>query len=327
MSGTLYIVGTPIGNLGDLSPRAAKALAAADVVLAEDTRVTSKLLAHLDLHKPLERCDENVIAARAPELLQRLEAGETLAFCSDAGMPCISDPGTVLVDAVRSAADADVRVEVIPGPTAVATALAASGLASDAFFFGGFLPRKTAERERLLTQLAGLPATLVFYESPHRTLASIDAMAKVFPQRRVCLARELTKLHEEELIGTPSQVAAALRARDGELKGEVVLLVEAPGGRGLSQGDELSPEQMEQRVVEVLESCRGSRSAVARELAKALGVPKALMYDALATGAGSGGASLQDQADGTPPRAVVRAIMAAVQNNGQLESHDDGDIR
>lgn len=240
MSGTLYIVGTPIGNLGDLSPRAAKALAAADVVLAEDTRVTSKLLAHLDLHKPLERCDENVIAARAPELLQRLEAGETLAFCSDAGMPCISDPGTVLVDAVRSAADADVRVEVIPGPTAVATALAASGLASDAFFFGGFLPRKAAERERLLTQLAGLPATLVFYESPHRTLASIDAMAKVFPQRRVCLARELTKLHEEELIGTPSQVAAALRARDGELKGEVVLLVEAPGGRGLSQGDELS---------------------------------------------------------------------------------------
>ena len=148
MSGCLYMVGTPIGNLGDMSPRVAEAFRAADAICCEDTRVTSKLLAHLGISKTLVRCDENVIAQRAPELVDRLLAGETLAFASDAGMPSVSDPGQVLVDAAR---DAGVDVQVIPGPSACVTALVASGISCEHFFFEGFLPRKHGERVRRLS--------------------------------------------------------------------------------------------------------------------------------------------------------------------------------
>ena len=192
MSGCLYMVGTPIGNLGDMSPRVAEAFRAADAICCEDTRVTSKLLAHLGISKSLVRCDENVIAQRAPELVDRLLAGETLAFASDAGMPSVSDPGQVLVDAAR---DAGVDVQVIPGPSACVTALVASGISCEHFFFEGFLPRKHGERVRRLGELAGVPGALLFYESPHRAAASLEAIAQVFPKRRVALCRELTKLH------------------------------------------------------------------------------------------------------------------------------------
>ena len=224
-SGRLYIVGTPIGNLGDLSPRAAAAFRAADAICCEDTRVTAKLLAHLDLSRPLIRCDENVIAQRAPEIVERVLAGETIAFASDAGMPSVSDPGQVLVDAARNAGAA---VEVIPGPSACVCALVSSGIACDHFFFEGFLPRKQGERVRRLQELAFVPGALLFYESPHRVLASLEAIAAVFPNRAVALCRELTKLHEEVLRGSAPDLVELVRER-GELRGEMVLVVAPPG--------------------------------------------------------------------------------------------------
>ena len=224
MSGCLYMVGTPIGNLGDMSPRVAEAFRAADAICCEDTRVTSKLLAHLGISKTLIRCDENVIVQRAPELVDRLLAGETLAFASDAGMPSVSDPGQVLVDAAR---DAGVEVQVIPGPSACVTALVASGISCEHFFFEGFLPRKHGERVRRLSELARVPGALLFYESPHRAAASLQAIAQVFPKRRVALCRELTKLHEEVLRDKAPALLETVLAR-GEMRGEMVIVVAPP---------------------------------------------------------------------------------------------------
>ena len=229
-SGRLYIVGTPIGNLGDLTPRAADAFRAADVICCEDTRVTAKLLAHLEISRPLIRCDENVIATRAPEIVERVLAGEIVAFASDAGMPSVSDPGQVLVDAAR---EAGADVEVIPGPSACVTALVASGIPCEHFFFEGFLPRKNGERVRRLQELAPVPGALLFYESPHRVAASLDAIAQVFPARTVALCRELTKLHEEVLRDKAPQLAVAVRER-GELRGEMVIVVAPPAADELS---------------------------------------------------------------------------------------------
>ncbi|WP_373096027.1 16S rRNA (cytidine(1402)-2'-O)-methyltransferase [Collinsella bouchesdurhonensis] len=224
MSGCLYMVGTPIGNLGDMSPRVAEAFRAADAICCEDTRVTSKLLAHLGISKALIRCDENVIVQRAPELVDRLLAGETLAFASDAGMPSVSDPGQVLVDAAR---DTGVEVQVIPGPSACVTALVASGISCEHFFFEGFLPRKHGERVRRLGELACVPGALLFYESPHRAAASLQAIAQVFPKRRVALCRELTKLHEEVLRDKAPALLETVLAR-GEMRGEMVIVVAPP---------------------------------------------------------------------------------------------------
>lgn len=224
MSGCLYMVGTPIGNLGDMSPRVAEAFRAADAICCEDTRVTSKLLARLGISKTLIRCDENVIVQRAPELVDRLLAGETLAFASDAGMPSVSDPGQVLVDAAR---DAGVEVQVIPGPSACVTALVASGISCEHFFFEGFLPRKHGERVRRLSELAYIPGALLFYESPHRAAASLQAIAQVFPKRRVALCRELTKLHEEVLRDKAPALLETVLAR-GEMRGEMVIIVAPP---------------------------------------------------------------------------------------------------
>ena len=224
MSGCLYMVGTPIGNLSDMSPRVAEAFRAADAICCEDTRVTSKLLAHLGISKTLIRCDENVIVQRAPELVDRLLAGETLAFASDAGMPSVSDPGQVLVDAAR---DAGVEVQMIPGPSACVTALVASGISCEHFFFEGFLPRKHGERVSRLSELACVPGALLFYESPHRAAASLQAIAQVFPKRRVALCRELTKLHEEVLRDVAPALLETVLAR-GEMRGEMVIVVAPP---------------------------------------------------------------------------------------------------
>ena len=168
LAGKLSIVGTPIGNLSDASPRVKETLAAADVILCEDTRVTSKLLSAFDIHVPLQRCDQNIIESQIEPTLERLRAGQRVAFVSDAGMPGISDPGQHLVDAALSEG---LATEVIPGPSAVTCALVASGLASDHFFFEGFLPRKHGQIVQRLQQLASIPGTIVLYESPFRVLA------------------------------------------------------------------------------------------------------------------------------------------------------------
>lgn len=236
-SGHLIIVGTPIGNLGDLTPRVAQAFEAADAICCEDTRVTSKLLAHLGISRPLVRCDENVIASRSPELIGRILAGDVIAFASDAGMPSVSDPGQVLVDAAR---EAGVDVEVIPGPSACVTALVASGISCEHFYFEGFLPRKHGERVRRLSQLVAIPGALLFYESPHRVAASLEALAEVFPARQVALCRELTKLHEEVLRAQAPYLLEQVRER-GELKGEMVLVVAPPSEEELAAFASMMP--------------------------------------------------------------------------------------
>lgn len=224
MVGRLIVAATPIGNLGDVSERLIKALGSADTVLAEDTRVTRKLFTRFGIATPLERCDEEVISRRMPAILDRIRSGETLVFVSDAGTPGISDPGARVVSA---ALEADLPVEVIPGPAALIVALVASGLPTDRFYFGGFLPRKKGERDRYLSSLGTLDATLIFYESPHRTAATLAALAEAYPQRRAALARELTKLHEEVIRGSIEEVRDEAASRE-RIKGEVVLLVGPP---------------------------------------------------------------------------------------------------
>jgi len=215
------VVATPIGNLGDLSPRAVAVLAGADAILAEDTRHTRKLLTYAGLHTPLERFDDATTAAKTPQVVERLAAGETLALVSDAGMPAISDPGAPLVAACR---DAGLEVIAVPGPSAAITALAASGLPTHAYYFAGFPPRKPGKRAKLLDTLEPLAATLVFYESPQRVAKFAAELAARFPQRAGALARELTKLHEEVLRLPLPKLAANLAARPS-IKGECVILV------------------------------------------------------------------------------------------------------
>ncbi len=271
--GRLFVCPTPIGNLGDVTARVLEALRQADGVLAEDTRVTRKLLTRYAIETPLERFDEHVAARRTPELVQRLLGGARLALVSEAGTPGISDPGSMLISA---ALDAGARVEVLPGPSAVVTALVASGLPTHAFYFGGFLPRKAGERSRLLAGLATLDATLIFYESPHRTAASLAALAEAFPARDGAMARELTKLHEEVVRGPLPELAAELADRES-LKGEVVLLVGPPG--------ESAPPRARERAAEVREAVEAriagglSRTAAVKAVARELGLPRNEVYE------------------------------------------------
>lgn len=225
--GKLVICPTPLGNLGDMSARALDALREADTVCAEDTRVTGKLLSAFGISKRLERLDEQALSSQAERIAERVADGETIAYCSDAGMPGVSDPGLRLV---RAAQDAGVPVEVLPGPTAVATAYVASGIECPRFYFGGFFPRKASERVEALNQLKSLDAALLFYESPKRIASALAAIAEAYPEREVAVCRELTKLHEEVVRGQVGEVAAAFAERDhaGTLKGEIVIAISNP---------------------------------------------------------------------------------------------------
>lgn len=275
--GLLSLVGTPIGNLQDASPRVLDTLRRADFVLCEDTRVTSKLLSFFEIKVPLERCDENVIASRIESVLERLHEGKRIAFVSDAGMPGVSDPGQRLVDAALD--DGFAVVEVIPGPSAVTCALVASGLPMEHFFFEGFLPRKTGEQKRRLEALASVPGALVFYESPHRVQATLATIAEVFPNRRVALLRELTKLHEECVRGLAPELAERIKAREN-LKGECVVVVEGPGTEELSSRSSAlaQPLSLDDAIKEGL--AEGTpKSALAKQLSKQFSQPRAMVYD------------------------------------------------
>lgn len=275
--GLLSMVGTPIGNLADASPRVVRTLACADVVLCEDTRVTGKLLQALGVHARLERCDENVMAARMAPTLERLRAGEHVAFVSDAGMPGVSDPGQRLVDA---ALDAGLAVEVIPGPSAVTCALVASGLASEHFFFEGFLPRKRSAQVARLEELALVPGTLVLYESPRRVADTLAVVAEVFPRRRVALVRELTKLHEECVRDVAPELARRIAERE-EVRGECVVVVAAPTPDELAQRRRAAtagPATVEEAITQGL-AAGEPKSALARRLAREFDLPKGEVYD------------------------------------------------
>ncbi len=272
-AGILSIVGTPIGNLSDASPRVVETLSSADAILCEDTRVTSKLLAHFDIRVPLVRADENVIRSRVAEVLERVGAGERIAFVSDAGMPGVSDPGQVLVDA---ALDAGLRVEVVPGPSAVTCALVSSGLASDHFFFEGFLPRKAGAQKTRLAQLARIPGTLVVYESPRRVAATLANIAEVMPARRVALVRELTKLHEEVVRDVAPALAETIAARD-EVKGECVIVIAPPGDEEMAAAS--APAlSLEDEIAAGL-AAGEPKGALAKRLAKAFSLSRSEVYD------------------------------------------------
>lgn len=256
--------------------RVLEALGSADTVLAEDTRVTRKLFARYDISTPLERYDEHTAMRRTPDVVARILAGRNIALVSDAGTPGVSDPGALLVDAALSAG---VAVDVLPGASALITALVASGLPTHAFFFGGFLPRKAGERTRLLESLAGLDATLVFYESPRRTAATLRALAEFFPGRSGAMARELTKLHEEVARGPLREIAQEVAERE-TLKGEVVLLVGPPVARSVTDtsAEAVDEVAVAARVTAVM-SEGAARTAAVKQVAKELGLPRQAVYD------------------------------------------------
>jgi 16S rRNA (cytidine1402-2'-O)-methyltransferase len=233
MPGRLQVVATPIGNLADLSERAREALAAADVIAAEDTRRTGALLSSLGISRPLLSLHEHNESQRARALLARLAAGETVALVSDAGTPLLSDPGFELV---RRAAQAGFEVSAIPGPSAITAALAVAGLPTDRFCFEGFLPARARERRAALAALAHERRTLVFFEAPHRIAAALADLADEFGgERRAVLARELTKAHETLYRGTLCELAARARTDATLARGEITLVVAgaAPGAAGV----------------------------------------------------------------------------------------------
>jgi 16S rRNA (cytidine1402-2'-O)-methyltransferase len=274
--GRLLVCATPIGNLGDVTLRVLNALGEVDTVLAEDTRVTRKLFARYRIATRLERYDEFTAAARTPEVVERLEGGESIALVSDAGTPGVSDPGAMLVDAALSAG---IAVDVLPGASAIITALVASGLPTHAFYFGGFLPRKAGERHALLASLAALDATLIFYESPRRTESALETLAAAFPGREGAMARELTKLHEEVVRGPLGEIAAEVAARDS-LKGEVVLLVGPPvAGESIAPSVEAPDAEAIRARVDELVAAGVKRTHAVKQVAAETGLARNAVYD------------------------------------------------
>jgi 16S rRNA (cytidine1402-2'-O)-methyltransferase len=268
MPGLLYLVATPIGNLEDITYRAVRVLGEAGVIACEDTRQTRKLLDHFNIHKPVVSYHEHNEAERTAELIVRLEAGETVALVSDAGMPLVSDPGYRLV---RAAIDQGIPVQPVPGPSASLAALAASGLPTDAFHFAGFLPAKAGQRARLLESLAEEQATLIFYEAPHRVLEALESIDAALGPRQVVVARELTKIHEEFLRGTAAEIRAQLAARDS-VKGEITILVakaEAPAPDDTPLAE----------AVEALISGGLGRMDAIKQVARRRGLSKREVYD------------------------------------------------
>jgi 16S rRNA (cytidine1402-2'-O)-methyltransferase len=261
----LYLVATPIGNLRDVTLRALDVLAAADLVLAEDTRVTAKLLSAYGLSKKLERHDEHAAERATPRIVEALKAGATVALVSDAGTPLVSDPGFHLA---REAIAAGVRVYPIPGASAPLAALTVAGLPSDRFMFVGFPPPKSAGRRTFFEDLAAVRATLIFFEGGSRLAASLADMAAVFGDRPACVCRELTKLYETVTRGSLAELAAD--PAFAEPKGELVILV-GPGAAVAAR-----PEDADRALADALK--RLGPGEAASEVAKALGLPRRDLY-------------------------------------------------
>jgi len=271
--GQLLIVGTPIGNLEDLSPRARRALAEASVIFCEDTRVTAKLASRFHLTAPRLSCPGPREESRIAELLARLRDGETVALTSDAGMPTLSDPGARLVAA---AAEAGFPVRVVPGPSAPVAALAVSGLPAVPHVFLGFLPARAGERRRLLERLRERAETLVWFEAPHRLAASLADAAAALGARRACVARELTKLHEEALRGTLPELAEAIRKR-GASRGESTVVVEGNRADRAEASARVDEVEIDSRIREAL-AAGATVKALSREIARGSRRPAREIY-------------------------------------------------
>jgi len=270
MPGTLYLVSLPIGNLNDITLRAIQCLRKVDLIVAEDTRHTHRILSRYRIRTSFSlSLYQGVEEERVEPCLSLLREGKNLALVSDAGTPLVSDPGYPLV---RAAVDAGIPVVPIPGATALVAALVASGLPTDRFVFDGAVPRKEGERSSYVATLQNERRTVIVYESPHRLLATLQAIAGALPERRIVVARELTKVHEELLRGTASELLEVLSAR-GDVKGEIVLLV--AGSERPSRGAEASRAEEALLLLEV----EGlSKTACARILTQILGLPRNEAY-------------------------------------------------
>jgi 16S rRNA (cytidine1402-2'-O)-methyltransferase len=272
MAGTLYVVATPIGNLGDLSPRAAETLRTVRAVAAEDTRRTLKLFAHLGVPAPdllsLPAFDER---GRVERVIARLAAGDDVALCTDAGTPGVSDPGAALVAAAWAAG---ARVVPVPGPSAALGALSASGFPADRFLFAGFLPRKGGAHAEALAALRAAATTVVLYEAGNRTAETLGHLAEALGDREALVARELTKLHEELARGRLSELAARF---GGEVRGEVTIVVSGEGAvPPVAEPEEPLPAELARRL-----AGGEAPSAIAREVARARGLKRSDVYAAL----------------------------------------------
>lgn len=282
----LYLVATPIGNLGDITLRALDVLRGADRIACEDTRQTQKLLNHFQIEKKTVSYHEHNERERATELIQNIKAGEAVALVSDAGTPAVSDPGRWLV---REAIAAGVPVFPIPGANAAISALIASGLPTDDFRFLGFLPEKAGARRTYLEELAAsaqadprsTPRTLIFYEAPHRILETLSDIEELWGSLlHAVLARELTKMHEEFLRGTVAKVRAELASRD-RIRGEITLLVEAPRAKkaeSAASGTEAAPETIAARVARLQAESSIDEKEALKRLARELGKSKSELY-------------------------------------------------
>lgn len=269
MSGILYLVATPIGNLNDMSLRAIETLRSVDLIACEDTRHTRKLLTHFDISNKLVSYHEHNEAERAAEIVKLLSDSKSVAIVSDAGTPGISDPSFVVVQRARAAG---FQVVSIPGPVAFVNAVVASGLPTDSIFFAGFLPSRSGDRRRRLEEVGNVPATLVFYESPHRLAKSLADCLAVLGDRKAAIARELTKFHEEIIDGTLSHLIEKFSSVS--LKGEFVLVIDRAGDEALASTER--PDLMT-RYLE-LEAEGLDHKAALKRAAKEFGMSKSEAY-------------------------------------------------
>jgi 16S rRNA (cytidine1402-2'-O)-methyltransferase len=271
-TGTLYVVGTPIGNLGDLSPRALEILGSVTVIAAEDTRVVAKLLARGGLSTPTTALHEHNSARAVPALMERLVSGQDIALVSDAGTPAISDPGTPLVAACHAAG---ISVSPIPGPSALTAAVSACGLSGDGLRFEGFLPRSGRKRKERLLRISVDESLVVLYESPHRLAETLDELVKHCPGRMGAVARELTKIHEEIVVGPIEELAQRFK---GPTLGEIVLVLAGVVRKEEEAEEEDADERLGRLVRAELDKGRSAKDTAAA-LAAALGVSKKRVYD------------------------------------------------
>ncbi len=272
--GVLYIVATPVGNLEDITLRALRILKEVDVIACEDTRHTAKLLTHYGISTPRQSYHQFNEENRALRLIQMLHEGKNVALVSDSGTPLVSDPGYEIVSSCRREG---IQVIPIPGPSAAIAALIASGLPVDNFYFAGFLPSKGSTRRRRLDELAGLSATLILYEAPHRLLSSLEDMSAIFGPRRATVARELTKIHEEFLHGTLPELLDLLRARE-RIQGEITLVIDR-GEIAPVLAD--YPESLLQHLEEEIQKTGLPRNEALKSIAKERGITRKQAYDQL----------------------------------------------
>ncbi len=272
MGGTLYVVGTPIGNLGDFSPRAIETLRNCDFIAAEDTRVTLKLLNHFEIKKPMISYFEHNRFERGPVIAERILSGESCALVTDAGMPAISDPGE---DLVKLCIEKGIRIEAVPGPCAFATALAISGMPSKRFSFEGFLPVDKSDRKEHISWLIGETRTMIFYEAPHKLSQTLSDLYKALGDREIAIVREITKIHEQVIKTTLSEASA--KYSEEPIKGEIVLIIK---GAEPEEKENMTVEQAAEYAMKLVAKGE-SKTQAAKLAAKESGLKKGDIYKLL----------------------------------------------